>query len=133
MWRRTTPCGRSPRPRSGKPSTAAIPLASTRPPWCTRALISSGWRPLGRAWPGSSRGFVGAYDGGPLPGHVTDPFADRVVSFNPGAHAGFGQDGLPGVVLGPPRGGGDGMGSLDVLSLGREGTLVLEFIDIGVV
>lgn len=53
------------------------------------------------------------------------PFATSVVSFTPGDSAGFGQDQFPGVVLGPPRGAGAGMGSLDVLSLGREGEIVL--------
>lgn len=61
-----------------------------------------------------------------------DPFADAVVSFTPGESAGFGQDGFPGVVLGHPEGGGE-TGSLDVLSLGREGEIVLEFTDIGLV
>ncbi len=62
-----------------------------------------------------------------------NPFADKVVSFQPGDSAGFGQDGYPTIVLGPPRGGGSGMGSLDVLSLGKEGVIVLELTDIGVV
>jgi hypothetical protein len=62
-----------------------------------------------------------------------DPFADRVVSFKPGQDAGFGQDGYPDIVLGPPVGFGAGMGSLDVLSLGDRGEIVLEFKDIGVV
>jgi hypothetical protein len=62
-----------------------------------------------------------------------DPFADKVVSFKPGEFAGFGQDGYPDIVLGPPHGGGSGMGSLDVLSLGRGGEIVLELTDIGVV
>lgn len=61
-----------------------------------------------------------------------DPFADRVVSFEPGENAGFGDDGYPDVVLGPPVGGGD-IGSLDVLSLGREGEIVLALDDIGLV
>lgn len=64
---------------------------------------------------------------------AADPFADRVVSYTPGRGAGFGQDQLPQVVLGPPRGGGCCAGGLDVLSLGFEGTLVLEFTDIGLV
>jgi hypothetical protein len=59
-------------------------------------------------------------------------FAQRVVSFTPGDFAGFGQDRLPGVVLGPPRGGGAIMGSLDVLSLGKRGEIVLEFGELGV-
>jgi len=53
-----------------------------------------------------------------------------VVSFAPGEHAGFGQDRMPGVVLGPPRGGGDAAGSTDVVSLGREGVIVLAFEDV---
>ncbi|QRN98717.1 cell surface protein [Archangium violaceum] len=62
-----------------------------------------------------------------------DPFADKVVSFSPGEEAGFGQDGYPDIVLGPPHGTGSGMGSLHVLSLGRSGEIVLELTDIGVV
>lgn len=54
------------------------------------------------------------------------PFAVRVVSFEPGEGAGFGQDQLPDVVLGPPGGGSQFQGSLDVLSLGVGGTIVLE-------
>ncbi len=61
------------------------------------------------------------------------PFADKVVSFTPGEDAGFGQDGYPDIVLGPPQGTGSGMGSLHVLSLGRRGEIVLELTDIGVV
>ena len=55
------------------------------------------------------------------------PFADSVVSFTPGSGAGFGADLLPGVVLGPPQGGGELQGSLDVLSLGNNGVIVLGF------
>lgn len=58
-----------------------------------------------------------------------DPWADRVVSFTPGPGAGFGQDKLPGVVLGPPSGAGDMAGSLDVLTLGKNGVIELEFTD----
>jgi hypothetical protein len=64
-----------------------------------------------------------------LPPRTADPFADRVVSFSPGPGAGYGQDRFPEVVLGPPRGGGAGQGSLDVLSLGREGSIVLALDD----
>lgn len=59
-----------------------------------------------------------------------DPFADGVVSFTPGPNAGFGEDKLPGVVLGPPQGQGANAGSLDVVSLGKNGCIVLEFTDI---
>ncbi len=56
-----------------------------------------------------------------------DPFADAVVSFMPGASAGFGQEDLPDIVLGPPRGGGALQQSLDTLSLGNDGVLTLRF------
>ena len=55
------------------------------------------------------------------------PYASRIVSFEPGEGAGFGQSKLPGVVLGPPRGNGVTSGSLDVLSLGKGGSIVLGF------
>ena len=53
-------------------------------------------------------------------------FAMNVVSYEPGENAGFGQDGLPDIVLGPPQGAGSNAGSLHVLSLGNEGSIVLE-------
>lgn len=55
-----------------------------------------------------------------------DPFARALVSFDEGAGAGFGQDALPDVVLGPPQGGAATQGSTDVLSLGQGGVIVLE-------
>lgn len=66
-------------------------------------------------------------------GAPVNPWADRVVSFTPGVGAGFGQDAFPQVVLGAPRGQGASSGSLDVLSLGREGVITLEFTDLVVV
>ncbi len=60
---------------------------------------------------------------------VGDPYADAVVSFEPGTNAGFGQADLPDVVLGPPQGGGAFQGGFDVLSLGLGGSIVLEFVD----
>ena len=65
----------------------------------------------------------------PDPAATTDPFADAVVSFTPGEASGFGADGMPDVVLGPPSGNLAGTPSLDVLSLGREGEIVLELVD----
>ena len=83
-------------------------------------------------------GFVDAPDpdGGKLPvdggfagpgGSVVraDRFATKVVSFTPGDCGGFGLTSMPDVVLGPPVGGGDGAGSLDVVSLGYNGEIVL--------
>jgi hypothetical protein len=60
---------------------------------------------------------------------AADPFADKVVEFKPGAGAGYGQKMLPQIVLGPPRGGGKFMGSGDVVSLGKGGSITLEFVD----
>jgi len=56
-----------------------------------------------------------------------DPFVDSVVSFTPGTGAGFGAGQLPDIVLGPPQGGGEVQGSLDVVSLGNDGVIVLGF------
>lgn len=64
---------------------------------------------------------------------LTDPFVDRLVSFEPGPGATFGQDKLPGVVFGPPQGHGNSGGGLDVVSLGQGGTIVLAFEDIELV
>ena len=58
------------------------------------------------------------------------PYARSVVSFEPGPGAGFGETALPDVVLGPPMGAGDGAGSLDVLSLGVGGRIILSFGDL---
>lgn len=62
-----------------------------------------------------------------------DPWADAVASVTYGTGAGFGQDKMPGVVLGPPRGCGYFCGSLDVLVLGNSGTITLEFTNNSVV
>jgi hypothetical protein len=86
----------------------------------------------------------GATDLTPTPGYageggaVTDlppdtPYAHQVVSFTPGDHAGFNQAAFPGVVLGPPAGRGNESGSLEVLSLGARGEIVLGFGNRGIV
>ncbi|MBK8011452.1 MAG: hypothetical protein IPK13_08880 [Deltaproteobacteria bacterium] len=54
-------------------------------------------------------------------------FAQRVELFAPGPGAGFGQDRLPDVVRGAPRGAGAYAGSTDVVSLGLAGFMVLGF------
>lgn len=50
-----------------------------------------------------------------------------VLSFTPGPGAGFGQEDFPEIVYGPPEGGGLKQGSLDVLSLGRGGEIIVGF------
>lgn len=69
---------------------------------------------------GSGGGAAGAAPEAP-------PYASRIVSFEPGEGAGYGQSKLPSVVLGPPVGNGVTSGSLDVLSLGKGGSIVLGF------
>jgi hypothetical protein len=54
-------------------------------------------------------------------------YATQVVSFSKGASGGFGENLLPGVVLGPPQGKGLSAGSTHVLSLGVGGSIVLGF------
>ncbi len=63
-------------------------------------------------------------DGGA--GDPTPPYAQNVVAFEPGPGALFGHDNLPDVVLGPPQPLGAG-GALDVVSLGPNGFIVLDF------
>lgn len=62
--------------------------------------------------------------------HPEDPFADRVVAFSPGPTAGYGQEFMPAVLLGPPQGSLFMTGSTDVVSLGQSGSVVLELTDI---
>jgi hypothetical protein len=69
----------------------------------------------------------GAYilaDGAPVP---ASRFVTKVVSFTPGDCAGFGIPSMPGIVMGPPVGGGAQTGSTDVVSLGNGGTIVVSF------
>ena len=56
----------------------------------------------------------------------TDCFITAVTSFTPGPNAGFGQDRMPDIVYGPPVGTGDLFGSLDVVSLGDQGEIIVE-------
>lgn len=64
---------------------------------------------------------------------LPDPFIDRVVDYVPGAAAGFGQERFPDIVYGFPTSPGGGGASLDVLTLGLEGTIVVAFDDIALV
>lgn len=62
-----------------------------------------------------------------------DRFVTQVVRFAPGPCAGFGATSMPGIVTGPPEGTGALLGSLDVVSLGMGGEIVLGFGDNAVV
>lgn len=54
-------------------------------------------------------------------------YVDQVVSFTQGEGGGFGADQLPTIVESAPHGGGCCFGSLDVVSLGHGGEIVLGF------
>jgi hypothetical protein len=59
--------------------------------------------------------------------YPADRFITGVVSFDPGECAGFGASSMPGIVEGPPHGGGSSQGSTDVVSLGGGGSIVVSF------
>ena len=58
-----------------------------------------------------------------------EPFVDAVQSYVLGTGGGGGLAALPGIVLGPPRGGGGLQGGTHVFSLGLGGEIVLAFTD----
>jgi hypothetical protein len=90
--------------------------------------------PAGEAGNAPSDG--GESAGGAAPQLREEPaYASSVESFEPGIGAGYNQDKLPGIVLGPPHpvGNGRDSGSLDVLSLGAGGQIVLGFGELGIV
>ncbi len=60
---------------------------------------------------------------------ASDPYVDSVRSFEPGASAGFGLDGFPLNLFGPPEGAGELAGSVDVVSLGEGGVITVVFRD----
>jgi hypothetical protein len=59
--------------------------------------------------------------GGGEPSSEFGPYASKLVDFSPGPGAGFGQDNLPDIVLGPPA------GTFDVVSLGTGGSITVGF------
>jgi hypothetical protein len=79
----------------------------------------------------------GAQDPAPPPPEETDLGCDAsapptrtiscIASFEPGEGAGFGEEYFPEIVYGEPLGQGTTSGSMDVLSLGRGGTIVVGF------
>lgn len=72
--------------------------------------------------------FSGAQDV-PSQAQQGDPFVDKVVEFKLGQGGGYNSDKLPEIVLGRPHGGGEFLGGSHVFSLGREGSITLEFVD----
>ena len=64
-----------------------------------------------------------------LPPECYEPYARELLSFNAGENAGYGQVDLPEVVLGPTTTGSVITGSINVLSLGAGGEIILGFGD----
>lgn len=58
-----------------------------------------------------------------------DPCADAVTAYTAGTNGGFQQDLLPDIVLGAPYGAGTASQSLDVVSLGDDGSITVAFTD----
>jgi hypothetical protein len=75
----------------------------------------------------SDSGSGSASEGGADSGAAASRFVTGVVQFNPTDCTGFGKSSLPGVVEGPPVGGGSDVGSIDVVSLGSGGSIVVTF------
>jgi hypothetical protein len=82
---------------------------------------------------GGDVGTDAAEDAGGDAGGPNLPYAKGVVAFEPGRGAGYGQDRMPEVVLGPPKGGGSNRGGQDVVALGEGGEIVVEFGERGIV
>lgn len=76
---------------------------------------------------GSVAADVGGYPIGDGAVLRADRFITAVVSFTPTSCTGFGQSAMPGIVEGPPVGGGTDRGSTDVVSLGSGGSIVVSF------
>ena len=72
---------------------------------------------------------VGSTSAGDEKTKMPTPFVDRVVSYQVGSGGGKGEDKLPEIVLGPPKGEGKLKAGQDVFSLGDGGVIVLEFVD----
>ncbi|MGE0327846.1 MAG: hypothetical protein AB7K71_25260 [Polyangiaceae bacterium] len=83
----------------------------------------------GAAAAGGAGGGFGGMGGGAGECANASPFAVRAVDHLFGSGQTFGQQDFPQNVLGPPRGGGCCGGSLDVVSLGIGGWVVLELGD----
>ena len=129
---------------AGTPGTASEAGAASEPANGGASEMANGGNSTGsnagaaNGAPASGDGGVpadgGDSAGGAAPQLRVDPaYASSVESFEPGPGAGYNQDKLPGIVLGPPLGKGRDSGSLDVVSLGAGGEIVLAFGELGIV
>jgi hypothetical protein len=122
-----------------------VPAACFIAPFVLIAGVACGAEPAGGQTDRGGTGGTGSGGSGGGSGEAGDgaggsagtspgalPYARGIVSFEPGEGAGFGEDELPDVVLGPPDGHGERAGSLDVLSLGKGGSIALDFGELGI-
>ncbi len=109
---------------SGAPSDAGMAVDSAPP---DGASLADAGGAGGSASVSSEAGAAGETAPDADAGMCASRFATSVVSFTPGTGPNTGQDKLPGIVLGPPQGGGADSGSLDVATLGNGGSIILGF------
>jgi hypothetical protein len=76
---------------------------------------------------GATEGSADDGGGDAVASYPADRFVTAVVSIDRRDCTGFGASSLPGIVEGPPVGGGSSRGSLDVVSLGSGGSIVVAF------
>ena len=83
---------------------------------------------------GANAGGAGTGGAGPVVcSDQSSPYATGVLAHQFGPGQDYGQDAFPYNVFGPPHGGGQNAGSLDVVSLGEGGSVVLSFTDNAIV
>jgi len=90
-------------------------------------------QPQDHAGEGGAQPSAAGGAGGEPESPIMSAYAASVESFEPGVGAGYHQDSMPDIVLGPPVGEGATSGSLDVVSLGAGGQIVLAFGALGIV
>jgi len=113
-----------------RPGAAAISVATSSVQTLVEATVDHGTAAIRALAAGSSQISMTSSSG---TSHATievdlgdSVFATAVVAISYGTGAGFGQQNMPTVVLGPPRGSGAAAGSLDVVSLGLGGSITVE-------
>ena len=83
---------------------------------------------------GANAGGAGTGGAGPVVcSDQSSPYATGVLAHQFGPGQDYGQDAFPYNVFGPPHDGGQNAGSLDVVSLGEGGSVVLSFTDNAIV
>ncbi len=55
------------------------------------------------------------------------PYVEQVVNYVVGMHGGANTNKLPGIIAGPPQGGGTASGGVDTFSLGDKGSIIVAF------